>query len=80
MFERGMDRDAILRTIENGEVIADYPEDKPYPSCLLLGFTGGEPVHVVVAREPEQLECYVVTAYRPDSSMWTDDFKTRRPS
>jgi hypothetical protein len=31
----------------SGEVIDRYPEDKPYPSVLLLGFAKHPPVHVV---------------------------------
>lgn len=78
MFERGLDRNAILETIKRGEEIAHYPDDQPYPSCLMLGFVAGEPVHVVVAREPKRGACFVVTAYRPDSKAWSDDFRTRR--
>jgi hypothetical protein len=78
MFERGLGRDAVLETIVSGEVIAEYPEDRPYPSVLMLKLVSGEPVHVVVAREEEQRQCFVVTAYRPDRAMWSDDFKTRR--
>ncbi|MDZ7840482.1 MAG: DUF4258 domain-containing protein [Gammaproteobacteria bacterium] len=80
MFERGLNQNAILETIEQGEEIAHYPDDHPYPSCLMLGYVGDEPVHVVVAREPKSRACFVVTAYRPDSKMWSDDFRTRRQS
>lgn len=78
MFERGLSRHAILITVRKGEVIADYPDDKPYPSCLVLGVDAGKPVHVVVARENEQRHCVVVTVYQPDPAIWTDDFKRRR--
>ena len=64
--------------IENGEVIADYPDDKPYPSTLLLGFAEGRPVYVVVARNEETEDCYVVTVYVPDPTLWEDDFRSRR--
>lgn len=50
MFERALDKDVILDVINRGEVIAEYPNDSPYPSYLLLGFVSGEPVHVVLAR------------------------------
>lgn len=34
----------------HGEVMREYPEDKPYPSCLLYGDTfGGDPGHSVWA-------------------------------
>jgi len=32
----------------SGEVIEDYPDDQPYPSCLVFGRTqSGGPLHVV---------------------------------
>lgn len=52
MFERSLGRDAILEAVRGGEVIAEYPDDSPYPSCLVLGFVAGGPIHVVVARDP----------------------------
>lgn len=67
-----------MHVVAVGEVIADYPDDQPYPSCLLLGFADSTPIHVVVARNPVDGECVVVTVYVPDTDLWTDDFKTRR--
>lgn len=37
MFQRGIPPDAVTQIIAEGEVIADYLEDQPYPSVLLLG-------------------------------------------
>lgn len=78
IFERALGRDAILEVMRTGEVIAEYLDDSPHPSYLLLGFVAGKPVHVVVAREAESRRCFVVTAYRPDPSLWSDDFRMRR--
>lgn len=78
IFERSLTKAVVMKTIGFGEVIAEYPEDKPYPSCLMLGFEGNEPVHVVVAREPQHQVCFVVTAYRPKPALWADDFRVRR--
>ncbi len=80
MYERGLQRNDIVEVMRQGEVIADYPDDRPYPSRLMLGFVAGKPVHVVVARDAGTEQCFVVTAYRPDPSVWTDDFRTRRSS
>ncbi len=38
MFERAVGRDDVLAVIAQGETIAEYADDKPYPSRLLLGF------------------------------------------
>ena len=77
MFQRSVSPDEILQCIRSGEVIANYPDDSPYPSALLLGFAQGAPLHVLVARD-ETGNCYVVTVYHPDPELWGSDFKTRR--
>ena len=42
--------DAMFISVLQGEIIEEYPADKPYPSCLIYGesFTG-EPIHSVWA-------------------------------
>lgn len=38
--------DEILVSVFQGEIIEDYPDDKPYPSCLIYGETfKEEPIH-----------------------------------
>jgi hypothetical protein len=78
MFQRSIPPDGIFECIRSGEVIANYADDVPYPSALLLGFAQGAPLHVLVARHDETGNCYVVTVYRPDPELWGSDFKTRR--
>ncbi|MGC2519872.1 MAG: DUF4258 domain-containing protein [Burkholderiales bacterium] len=38
MFERGITEEEVHRVLSEGDVIAAYPEDQPYPSRLLLGW------------------------------------------
>jgi len=78
MFERSFSRDDVLTAILQGRVIADYLDDRPYPSRLLLAYLGTRPIHVVVAQDPESRICFVVTAYPPDPILWSADFTTRR--
>lgn len=78
MFQRSISPDEILECIRSGEVFANYPDDSPYPSVLLLGFKHSNPLHVPVGRHHEMGNCYVVTVYRPDPELWGSDFKTRR--
>lgn len=78
MFERDLTTEGVVEVIERGEIIAEYPDDRPYPSFLLLGTAAGAPIHVVVARDPEDGICFVVTAYNPDPDLWTDDFRARK--
>jgi hypothetical protein len=78
MFDRQISTATVTSVIRLGEAIAEYPEDVPYPSVLVLGFVEGKPVHVVVARDPNDRRCYVITAYIPDPRLWGPDFRTRR--
>jgi hypothetical protein len=61
----------------DGEVIASYPTDKPYPSILLFKFVNGRPLHIVASQDQEDT-CYIITAYEPHSSVWESDYKTKR--
>ncbi|WIG58690.1 MAG: hypothetical protein OJF49_001436 [Ktedonobacterales bacterium] len=78
MFERGLSTADILSVIQQGEVIEDYPNDTPHPSCLLLGFVGATPIHTVIAKHAATGRCIVVTVYVPNPTRWSADFKIRR--
>ena len=39
MQERDISRADVKNCILNGEIIEDYPNDFPYPSCLIFGYT-----------------------------------------
>ncbi len=78
MFERSLSKQSVLEILSNGEAIAEYPNDQPYPSVLLLGWVGKRAVHVVVAQSTTDYACYVITAYYPSSELWSDDFRVRR--
>lgn len=78
MFARNITTDDIKAVIDEGEAIASYPDDRPYPSALLLRFVAGRPLHVVLAYNEPDRTGYVVTAYVPDAKLWNEDYKTRR--
>lgn len=49
MFQRGVLRQDVLNALEKSEIIERYPEDRPFPSFLLLDKTrGGIPIHIVI--------------------------------
>lgn len=79
MFERKIGIDDVQSVPRRGEEIAGYPDDVPYPSCLVLGFVADRAVHVVADREESERTCYVITVYHPDPEIWESDFKRRRP-
>ena len=71
--------DEIFVSVYQGEIIESYPDDWPYPSCLIYGDTfRGEPVHSVWAYNAENRWAVLVTVYRPDPERWID-WRTRRP-
>lgn len=77
MFQRGIDPTAVAHIIAEAEIIIEYPDDKPFPSALLLGFQGKQAIHTVVARSKEG-DCHLVTIYLPDPIIWDETFKRRR--
>ena len=77
MFERGISRDDVLVVIAQGETIAEYSDDRPYPSRLLLGSVKTKPLHIVLASDEVAGLCIVVTVYEPALEHWNSDFRTR---
>lgn len=66
----------VRKVIEEGEIIEDYPEDARGHSCLILGRgNDGRPIHIVCAPKNDYLA--VITAYIPDDTQWSADFRTR---
>ena len=78
MFERGVSAKDVLSIVDSGEVIANYIDDYPLPSCLILGAVGNRPLHVVLAIDAGDNRCFVITAYYPDPALWNADFRSRR--
>ena len=71
--------DEVFVSVFQGEVIEEYPDDKPCPSCLICGDTfSGDPVHSVWAYNQENQWAVLITVYRPDPRRWID-WRTRRP-
>ena len=78
MFERGVTESDVHTTLSEGEQIAAYPDDTPYPSRLLLGWRGGKPLHVVAAYNAQDDEQIVITVYEPDPALWEHGFRRRK--
>ena len=71
--------DEIFFSVLQGEVIEDYPDDVPYPSCLIYGDTFADvPVHSVWAYNEDNRWAVLITVYRPDPERWMN-WRTRRP-
>ena len=79
MAQRGIREEDVEYVLRNGERIEMYPDDTPYPSELVLGWRGNQPLHIVVATDTAGQRKIVITAYMPDPNKWVADFKRRKP-
>ena len=69
----------VLYVLNTGESIEEYPDDKPYPSALILGWTvAGRPLHIVCAPVVPEKRLIIITTYEPDPNRWAPDFRGRK--
>jgi hypothetical protein len=78
MFGRGISIAEVREVVVAGETIAEYPDDLPFPSRVMLGKVGARVLHVVAARDEATARCYVITAYEPDPAKWELGFRRRK--
>jgi hypothetical protein len=77
MKKRGIQYSDMVYAIRNGEIIEQYENDTPCPSCLVLGYTpSNSPLHTVLSVDGETI--WIITAYYPSSDKWDDLFKNRK--
>jgi hypothetical protein len=65
----------IREALINCEILENYPKDPKGPSCLVLGYAMGRPVHVVCGRAKNDW-LLIITVYIPKPPKWIDP-KTR---
>ena len=79
LLQRGISMEYVESALLSGEIIEQYPEDYPYPSCLLLGMDKTDkPLHIVCG--VSDIELWLITTYYPDQEEWEPNFKTRKGS
>lgn len=78
MFQRKISKEDVSLVVATGETIETYPTDKPFPSRLILGWSGVRPLHVVAADNASAQETIIVTVYQPDIEEWESGFKRRK--
>ena len=77
LLQRNISEDDIINALLNGEIIEEYENDYPYPSCLVYGLNlNGEVIHIVCGSNGNEL--WLITAYYPDTLEWEEDLKTRK--
>lgn len=77
LTQRRISMDDVNEAIMSGEIIENYPDDYPDPSCLIFGLTSkNKSLHVVCGIHESEL--WLITAYHPDKAKWSNDFKQRK--
>ena len=77
--ERGIFASDVRHCIMTGQIIEQYPEDYPYPSCLVSGEDAdGQALHTVVGIGGGHI--WLITAYRPNPARWKDGYSKRKES
>ncbi len=75
--QRGIRQKDIRKAVLSGEIIEQYPDDFPFPSCLILGYDENKKaIHVVISDEGSMGR--IITAYIPNTEKFENDFKTRK--
>ena len=63
--QRFIPRETIIRVADTYEIVEAYPEDKYFPSYLLLGREGDDAFHVLFGADVEGQNVRIITAYYP---------------
>ena len=78
MKDRFISRESIIDSVDNYEIIEEYPKDKYLPSYLIYSKHQNRMFHVLFAVDVKGDNVRVVTAYYPNPNEWKEDFKSRR--
>lgn len=77
MQERGISISDVESCLKTGEIIEDYPDDFPHPSCLIFGYTKENKIlHIVIGSDGDTI--FFITAYYPNTDKFEADLKTRK--
>jgi hypothetical protein len=74
--ERMITPQEVERVVMIGELVENYPQHSRGHSCLLLGL-GDEDRAIHVVCSPKEDYLAVITAYLPDTTQWSPDYRRR---
>ena len=82
MRQRGISSDEVKEALQNCKVIESYPNDYPFPSGLVVGYTRKKrAIHAVVVIDEENKGegiLWIITVYEPNILEWEERFEKRR--
>lgn len=74
---RGIKREDVIKAVSEGKIIEQYPYDRPYPSCLVLGLsTNDRLLHIVCGSDGTVLK--IITAYYPSEDKFDESGEIRK--
>lgn len=77
LLQRNINQKDVENALLIGEIIEEYENDYPYPSCLVYGNNiNCDVLHIVCGLDEKEL--WIITAYYPDNKEWRNDLKTRK--
>lgn len=74
--DEGLTAKDVETALAGGEILEEYPEDPRGPSCLVLGYSHGVPIHVICGQSNGGDFLVIITVYIPQLPKWRDP-KTR---
>lgn len=78
ILERKIKSEEIIKALSDAVIIEKYDDDRPFPSCLLLGYSAGRPLHIVLSYDAINESIFIITIYEPSPELWVNGFKERR--
>ena len=77
MSEREILYEEVLKVISKGELIERYPEAKPFPAYLMMGFVKEkEPLYVLCSFDGEIV--HIITVHWLDPKKWITPWTRRK--
>ena len=78
MFNRNISIEDVKYVLNNGIIVNQYPDDRPYPSKLLFAKCNNRSLHVLSSENEATAETIIITAYIASDDNWENDFVTRK--
>jgi hypothetical protein len=75
--EENLEISQIVEAILDDDILEQYPDTGRGPSCLLIGFAGQTPIHVVCGMQTGYV--IIVTVYIPGPPKFVDPWTRQRP-